>query len=155
MTQRILGKKFSPDAHKALLSLGQYLAGCGLEPALLHLVYLRVSQINGCAYCVDMHHRDAVKAGHSERKLASLVTWQEAPFFSERERAALGWADALTRLIESRAPDDVYEVASAAFTDKELADLTYAIAHMNGLNRIGVGFRLRADVGAEKAAAAS
>lgn len=153
MTQRILGKKFAPDAHKALLSLGQYLLQGSTEPELLHLVYLRVSQINGCAFCVDMHHRDAVKAGHSERKLASLVTWQEAPFFSDRERAALGWADALTRLIETHAPDEAYEAVAAAFTEKELADLSYAIAHMNAMNRIGVGFRMRAEVGGEKAAA--
>jgi AhpD family alkylhydroperoxidase len=152
MTERV-SKKDAPEAHRAMLALGQHLAQSSIEPELLHLVYLRVSQVNGCAYCVDLHHRDAVKIGHSERKLASLVVWQEAPFFSARERAALGWAEALTRLIETHAPDEIYARAAAEFGGKELAELSYAIAHMNAMNRIGVGFRMRADAGTERAAA--
>jgi AhpD family alkylhydroperoxidase len=131
----------APEAHKALLSLHEYVRGTTLEPVLVDLVYLRVSQINGCGYCVDLHTSDAMRKGESFRRLNSVVVWREAPFFSERERAAFAWAESLTLVSETGAPDDVYEALKPHFSEKEIADLTYAIALMNALNRIGVGFR--------------
>jgi|SRR5690349_7200768 len=131
----------SPEGYRALIALYRYLPDCGLEPLLVHLVFLRVSQINGCAYCVDLHWRDALKAGDTARRLNSLVTWRETPFFSPRERAALAWAEALTRIAETHAPDADYDAARAVFSDKELVDLSFAISMMNGLNRIGIAFR--------------
>lgn len=134
-------RQIAPDGHKAFVRVHQYIAQAGLEPALLHLVYLRVSQLNGCAFCVDLHWRDALAEGVSPRKVNAVAAWAEAPFFSPRERAALAWAECLTRLAETRAPDADYERARLHFAEKELADLTYAVALMNALNRLGVGFR--------------
>jgi AhpD family alkylhydroperoxidase len=134
-------RQIAPDGHKAFVRVHQYIAQAGLEPALLRLVYLRVSQLNGCAFCVDLHWRDALADGVSPRKVNAVAAWAEAPFFSPRERAALAWAECLTRLAETRAPDADYERARLHFAEKELADLTYAVALMNALNRLGVGFR--------------
>jgi AhpD family alkylhydroperoxidase len=138
---RLNYKEAAPDGYKAFARVHQYVAQSGLEPALVHLVYLRVSQINGCAYCVDLHWRDALAEGVSPRKVNAVAAWEEAPFFSPRERAAFTWAESLTRLAETKAPDADYERAREHFADKELADLTYAVALMNALNRLGVGFR--------------
>lgn len=131
----------APEGYRSLMALYRYLPDCGLEPALLHIVFLRVSQINGCAYCADLHTRDALKAGVGERRVNSVVTWRDAPFFSERERAALAWAESLTRIAETGAPDADYGAACERFTEKELTDLTFAIALMNSLNRVAIGFR--------------
>jgi AhpD family alkylhydroperoxidase len=131
----------SPEGYRAMLALHRYLPNSGLEPLLIHLVFLRVSQINGCAYCVDLHWHDALKAGDPPRRINSVVTWRETPFFSPRERAALAWAEALTRIAETRAPDEDYDAARGVFTDKELVDLSFAISMMNALNRIAIGFR--------------
>ena len=141
MDKRLDYAAVAPAGNRAMLALYPYLQTCGLESGLLHLVWLRVSQINGCAYCVDMHWRDALKDGDSERRLNSVVTWHEAPFFSARERAAFAWAETLTRIVETRASDDDYAAVKAVFTDKELADLSFAIAMMNALNRLAIGFR--------------
>ena len=142
MQQRLKYASVSPDGYKAWGALRGYIAKCGLEESLVNLVYLRVSQINGCAYCVDLHTRDAEKAGESTRRLHNVVTWRETPFFSERERAALAWAESLTLLPETKAPDEAYDPLRLHFNDKEIADLTYAIALMNAMNRLGVGFRM-------------
>lgn len=139
---RIDYKAAAPDGYKSFLQVHRYVAQCGLEPALIHLVYLRVSQLNGCAYCVDLHWRDALAEGVSPRKVNAVAAWEEAPFFSPRERAALGWAECLTRLAETKAPDADYDRARLHFGEKELIDLTYAVALMNALNRLGVGFRM-------------
>jgi AhpD family alkylhydroperoxidase len=141
MSSRLDYATVSPEGYRAMIALYRYLPACGLEPGLIHLVFLRVSQINGCAYCVDLHWHDALKAGDSARRLNSVVTWRETPFFSPRERAALAWAEALTRIAETHAPDADYDAVRAVFTDKELVDLSFAIGMMNGLNRIGIGFR--------------
>jgi len=142
MQQRLQYATVSPDGYKAFGSVRAYIAKCGLEESLINLVYLRVSQINGCAYCVDMHTRDAEKAGESTRRLHNAITWHETPLFSERERAALAWAESLTLLPETKAPDEAYEPLRRHFSDKQIADLTYAIALMNAMNRLGVGFRM-------------
>lgn len=141
MSQRLDYAAAAPDGYKALGRVHQYILDCGLEPELVHLVYLRISQINGCAYCVDLHYRDAIVAGMDPRKINSVVSWREAPFFSDREAAALGWAESLTKVAETGAPDADFEPARAQFDDKDLADLTYAIGVMNAFNRLGVGFR--------------
>jgi AhpD family alkylhydroperoxidase len=140
MSLRIKYWSVAPDAHKPLRALHEYLLGTTLEPVLIDLVYLRVSQINGCGYCVDLHTSDALKKGESFRRLNGVVAWRETPFFSAREQAAFAWAEALTRLPENGAPDEIYEGLKPHFSEKEIVDLTYTIALMNALNRIGVGF---------------
>lgn len=131
----------SPGAVTAMRGLEAHVRASGLEPSLLELVKTRVSQINGCAYCLDMHTKDARAQGETEQRLYALGAWREAPFYSPRERAALAWAEALTLLAETHAPDDVYEDARTQFSEKELVDLTLAIVAINGWNRIAVGFR--------------
>lgn len=143
MSPRLELKKVAPEGYQAFGPLYQYVASSSIDRALVDLVYLRISQINGCAYCVDQHWRDALKAGDDARKLNSVITWREAPFFSERERAALAWAESLTRVADTGAPDDDYAVVKGQFSDKEIADLTIVIALMNAMNRIGVGTRLQ------------
>jgi AhpD family alkylhydroperoxidase len=124
-----------------MLPLEGYVNKSGLEKSLLELIKLRASQMNGCAYCVDVHVADAYKAGESERRLHAVVVWKESPFFSERERAALGWTEALTLLSETHAPDDIYQEVLKNFSEKEAVDLTMAIIAINGWNRLAVGFR--------------
>ena len=113
----------------------------GARASLRHLIWLRVSQINGCAYCVDLHTHEALHDGESLQRLNCLVTWAETPLFSDRERSALAWAEALTKVSETHAPDEVYEKVRAHFEDKELVDLTLMIASMNAWNRMAIGFR--------------
>lgn len=139
---RIDYRTVAPEGYKAFARVHRYIAESGLEPALIHLVYLRVSQINGCGFCVDLHWRDALAEGVSPRKVNAVAAWDETPFFSPRERAALAWAECLTRVADAKAPDAEYERARAHFSEKELVDLTYAIALMNAFNRLGVGFRM-------------
>lgn len=121
--------------------LHAFVRTCGLERALLELVKLRASQINGCAHCIDMHSKELRADGESEQRLYLLSAWQESPFYSERERAALAWTEALTLVTNSHVPDDVYELARAQFSEKELANLTLAIVAINGANRINIAFR--------------
>jgi len=142
MSQRFNLSKVSPEGYKAFSPLYQYIASSGLEKSLIDLVYLRVSQINGCAYCVDLHWRDALKDGEDPRRINSLVTWREAPFFNERERAALTWAESLTNVSTTNVPDADYEAVKSQFSEKEIGDLTIVIALMNAMNRVGVGSRL-------------
>jgi AhpD family alkylhydroperoxidase len=142
MSNRIDYAKASPEGYKAFGGVYLYLQKCGLAPELVDLVKLRVSQINGCAYCIDMHSRDLLKLGVTSDKLALLPAWREGgALFSIRERVALAWAESVTRVAETRAPDADYEAAAAEFSDKELADLSYVIALINAFNRLGVGFR--------------
>ena len=140
-----------PDAIKPLLALGEYVRNCGLEQNLIELVLMRASQLNGCAYCLDMHSKDARAAGETEQRLYVLQAWREAPFYSARERAALAWCEAVTRLDPIHGvPDDVYEQARAEFDEAELIDLNMAVILINGWNRIAVPSR--ADVGSYKPA---
>src|ERR1043165_8239027 len=131
MQQRLDAIKVSPAAFKAMAGLQAYVEQCGLERSLLELVKIRASQINGCAYCLVMHTNDARKAGENDERMHLLNAWHEAPVFSERERAALGLVDAVTRIAETHVPDDVYETARKHFSEKELVDLTAAIAATN------------------------
>ena len=141
MQPRIEYDKVAPDGVKAMWGLESYVRRCGLEPALLELVKLRASQINGCAYCIDMHTKDARAHGESEQRLYALTAWRETPFFNDRERAALAWAEAVTRVADTHVPDDVYESVRRHFSDKELVDLTLAVAAINSWNRLAIGFR--------------
>jgi AhpD family alkylhydroperoxidase len=142
MTHRIDYAKASPDGYKAFGAVYVSLLKCGLPQELVNLVYLRVSQINGCAYCIDMHSRDLLKQGLAVDKLVLVPVWHDAgAIFSARERAALAWAEAVTRVTETGVPDADYEAAAVEFGEKELADLTYAIGLMNAFNRFGIAFR--------------
>lgn len=126
----------------AMLGLEKFLHTCGLPLNLLHLVKLRVSQINGCAYCIDMHSKDLRAAGDSEQRLYLLDAWREAPsFYTDRERAALAWAEAVTRVTEGHVPDSVYEQARAQFSEQELVNLTLAVTTINAWNRLSIAFR--------------
>jgi AhpD family alkylhydroperoxidase len=141
MKPRLNAYSASPEGLKAMMGLENYLKNSGLEPALMELVKMRASQINGCAYCLDMHSRDARKLGESEQRLYVLPGWRETTLYTPRERAALEWTEALTLISQTHAPDDAYEAARAAFNDKELADLTILIGTINVWNRIAIGFR--------------
>jgi len=141
MNQRINYYQVSPEAVKALMNLEGFVKKSGLEKKLLELVKLRASQINGCAYCVDIHCADAKKAGESERRLHAVAVWREAPFFTEKERSALAWTEAVTLLSETHAPDEVYQEVVKHFDEKETVDLTMAIITINAWNRIAVSFR--------------
>ncbi|HEY5782758.1 MAG TPA: carboxymuconolactone decarboxylase family protein [Lysobacter sp.] len=141
MQPRLDFYKASPNAAKAMLALEGAVNKLGLDPGLLDLVKLRASQINGCAYCVDMHSSDARKRGESERRLYAVTVWRETPFFTPRERAALAWTEALTRIADTNAPDADYELLSSEFSEQERVDLTLAINAINSWNRLAIGFR--------------
>ncbi|WP_194792032.1 carboxymuconolactone decarboxylase family protein [Pseudomonas sp. UFMG81] len=142
MHDRIEWAKHSPEAYKAMVGLEQALISSGLEHSLLELVRLRASQLNGCAYCVNMHANDARKAGETEARLQTLSVWRETRYFTPRERAALAWVESLTRLPERGAPEDEYQALGEHFEPKEIANLTLAIATINAWNRFGVGFAM-------------
>jgi AhpD family alkylhydroperoxidase len=131
----------APGAYRAMLALESYLHACSLEARLIHLVKLRVSQINGCAYCIDMHWKDLRAIGEGEQRLYSLDAWRETPFYTERERAGLAWAESVTRVAETHVPDDAYEEARRHFSEAELVDLTLAVATINAWNRLAISFR--------------
>jgi len=131
----------APDGVRAMLGMEKYLAGCGLEKPLLELVKLRASQLNGCAYCIDLHWRDARKAGEDERRLYLLAVWRESPGYTDRERAALAWTEAVTHLTDGHVTDEVFAAVRPHFSDKELADLTLAVAAINAWNRLSISFR--------------
>ncbi|HLW00759.1 MAG TPA: carboxymuconolactone decarboxylase family protein [Ktedonobacterales bacterium] len=141
MEARMSYAKAAPGVFKAMLGLGAYVNECGLEENLLDLVRVRASQINGCAYCLDMHSKDLRARGESEQRLYLLDAWREAPFYTDRERAALAWTEAVTLLEHKHVPDEVYEQARQQFSEKELADLTLAIVEINGWNRLNVSFQ--------------
>jgi AhpD family alkylhydroperoxidase len=144
MTQRIDYRKASPGAFQAMLGMESYVRQCGLEHALLELVKTRVSQINGCAYCLDMHTKDARAAGETEQRLYLLAAWRETTFYSERERAALAWAEALTQLSGNEVSDELYSQVRRHFDEKSTVDLTLAIVTINGWNRLAIPFRSEA-----------
>jgi len=133
--------KAAPGAREAMYAVEQYVRECGLERRLLELVKLRASQINGCAYCVDMHTKDARAHGETEQRLYAVVVWREAPFFTERERAALAWTEAVTLVSRGQVRNSVFEIARKQFSDKELVDLTMAVIAINGWNRLAISFR--------------
>ncbi len=131
----------SPEAYETMLALEGYLHRCGLEPSLIELVKLRASQINGCAYCIDMHAKDARAGGETEQRLHLLDAWRESPFYSPRERAALAWTESVTRVSETHVPDTVYEEARQHFSEKELVDLNWVVVAINAWNRLAIPFR--------------
>jgi AhpD family alkylhydroperoxidase len=142
MSQRINYSEVSPDGYKAFGNVYVTLQKCGLPHGLIDLVYLRVSQINGCAFCIDMHCRDLLKRGEAMDRLVLVPVWRDAgALFTARERAALAWAETVTRVAETGIADADYAAAAAEFNARELADLTYAIGLMNAFNRFGVAFR--------------
>jgi len=138
---RIDAHKAAPEAYEAMLALERYLHRCGLERSLIELVKLRASQINGCAYCIDMHTKDARVAGETEQRLYLLDAWRESPFYSPRERAALAWTEAVTRVSETHVPDEVYEEARQHYSEKELVDLNWVVVAINAWNRLAIPFR--------------
>ncbi len=142
MKPRFNYAKVAPGVYDAMEALEKYLGSCGLEESLLHLVRLRVSQVNGCAYCLDMHWKDLRALEESEQRLYSLDAWRECPYYTERERAALAWAEAVTRVAEGHVPDDVYEQARRQFSEKELADLTLTVTAINSWNRLSIAARV-------------
>ena len=131
----------APEGYKALAGVERYLASSAIEKKLLHLIKLRASQINGCAYCIDMHWKDSRAVGESEQRLYGLDAWEESPYYTDRERAALAWTEALTRVADDHVPDAVYDRVRPHFNDKELADLTVAVAMINAWNRIAISSR--------------
>jgi AhpD family alkylhydroperoxidase len=141
MKPRLDYARLSPDGYRAMLALNKFAETCGLEHSLLELVKIRASQINGCAYCLDMHTIDARAGGETEQRIYLLDAWREAPFYSDRERAALAWTEAVTLVGQTHVPDDVYEEARRHFSEEELVNLTWAVVVINGWNRVAVAFR--------------
>lgn len=141
MQPRIDYRKYAPDALKAMLSLEQYIAGCGLDHRLVLLLKLRASQINGCAYCIDMHSIDARAAGETEQRLYALDAWRETPFFSDRERAALAWIESITLVSKTHVPDEVFEQVKKYFSEKEIMDLAIVATVINMWNRMAISTR--------------
>lgn len=142
MKARLNYGKVAPGVYDAMDALDQYLQKSGLETRLLLLIQLRASQINGCAYCLDMHWKDLRAIGESEQRLCSLDAWRECPYYSERERAALAWTEAVTLVVNGRVPDEVYEQVRPHFSEKELCDITLAVAAINAWNRLSISARL-------------
>ena len=143
MKARMEPQKASPAAYQAMIGLEMFVSKSSkLEPSLLELVKMRASQINGCAYCLDMHSKDARAKGESEQRLYALNAWRETPFFTDREQAALAWAEALTLVSVDHVPDAVYERAKQQFSEEELVNLTLAVIAINGWNRIAISFRM-------------
>jgi AhpD family alkylhydroperoxidase len=140
MEQRINFSQKGLEAMGALYGLGKYLAGSSIEHSLLDLVYFRVSQINACAYCLDMHSKDLREKGETEQRLYVLDAWRESPFYSGKERAALAWAESLTKLTSGLVPKDIYNEARIHFSESELIDLTIAVITINGYNRLNIAF---------------
>ena len=141
MKARINWPAVSPAAYQAQANIEKYARTCGLEHSLIELVKLRVSQINHCAYCIDMHWKDARTAGESEQRLYGLMAWEESPYYTDRERAAFKWAESVTLLTRDFVPDSVYDVVRSHFSERELVDLTMVVIAINGWNRLCVSFR--------------
>lgn len=141
MKARLNYSEVAPKAIKGMLELEKYVYGSGLERPLYELVKTRASQINGCAYCIDMHTKDARKAGETEQRLYALNAWRETPFYTERERAALAWTEALTLISENDVPESLYKATREYFNEVEIVALTMAIIAINGWNRLAISFR--------------
>ena len=144
MQPRIDGLKVAPGAYHAMLGLESFLHQSGLEIPLLHLIKLRASQINGCANCIDMHWKDLRAIGENEQRLYGLDAWRESPYYTERERAALAWTEAVTLVASTHVPDDVYEEVQRQFNEKEITNLTLAVAVINAWNRLAISLRAEA-----------
>jgi AhpD family alkylhydroperoxidase len=142
MEARMNYAKAAPGVYDAMEGPEKYLEQCGLEKPLMHLIMLRASQINGCAYCLDMHSKDLRAIGEKEQRMYSLDAWRECPYYSDRERAALAWTEAVTLVAQGRVPDAVYEEARPHFSEKELSDLTLAVAAINAWNRLCIAARI-------------
>jgi len=142
MQQRLRYVKDAPGVYKAMQVLEDYLHACSIEPPLLHLIKLRASQINGCAYCLDMHWKDLRAINETEQRLYSLDAWRECPWYTDRERAALAWTEAVTLVADGNVPDAVYQEVQPHFTATELSDLTFAIATINAWNRLSIAGRV-------------
>ncbi len=138
---RIEYAKVAKSGYEAMRTLENYVRQSGLEPSLLELVKLRASQVNGCAYCIDMHTKDARARGETEQRLSALSAWREAPCFTRRERAALAWTEAVTQVADGHVPDEVFLIAREHFEEPELVNLTLAIVAINGWNRLAISFR--------------
>ena len=141
MKARLDFRKASPQGEKAMMGLHMFVRNCGLDHALLELVKLRASQLNGCAHCIDMHTKELRADGESEQRLYLLNAWRESPFYSARERAALAWTEAVTLIAESQVADDIYDEARKQFSEEELVNLTMALVAINGANRLNIAFR--------------
>ena len=141
MTPRFNPYQAAPEAMKSVAALDTYVQGSGLEPSLVELIKMRASQINGCAYCLHMHSRDARAKGETEERLYLLDAWRESPLYTDRERAALGWTEAVTLVSQTHVPDNVYEELRGQFSEEEVVKLTVAIAAINAWNRIAISFR--------------
>jgi len=142
MTERINYSKVAPGGYRAMSGLEKAVRESGLEPSLLDLIKLRASQINGCAYCLDMHWKDARARGESEQRLYSLDAWRETSYYTERERAALTWTEAVTQITGNHVPDELYEQVRPHFSEEELVNLTLAVVAINGWNRLAISFRI-------------
>jgi AhpD family alkylhydroperoxidase len=142
MGARLNYARVAPGTFEAMESLEQYLERSGLEQPLLNLIRLQASQINGCAYCLDMHWKDLIASGERAQRLYSLDAWRESPYYTERERAALAWTEAVTLITTGHVPDQVYQEARAHFSEKELCDLTLAVATINAWNRLSIAGRI-------------
>ncbi len=143
MQPRLDAKSVSPAAYQAMLGLEGFIRKqSAIEPSLMELVKMRASQINGCAFCIDMHSKDAREAGETEQRLYALSAWRETPFFTARERAALAWTEALTLVSQGHVPDAVYEEVKPHFTDEELVNLSMVVITINGWNRLAIAFRM-------------
>jgi len=141
MKARLDFRKASPQGEKAMVGLHMFVRNCGLDHSLLELVKLRASQINGCAHCIDMHTKELRADGESEQRLYLLNAWRESPFYSDRERAALAWTEAVTLVANDHVPDEVYDEARKQFSEEELANLTFALVAINAANRLNIAFR--------------
>ncbi|GCF10734.1 carboxymuconolactone decarboxylase family protein [Dictyobacter arantiisoli] len=141
MDTRLNYVKAAPGGYRAMSQLERYVKNCGLEASLIELVKMRASQINGCAFCLDMHSKDARAAGESEQRIYLLSAWRETPFYTERERAALEWTEALTLIAEEHVPDEIYERVKPYFTEEELVNLSLAVVTINAWNRLAISFR--------------
>jgi AhpD family alkylhydroperoxidase len=141
MQERFNGYRVAPDGYKALLGLEEYLHKSSLEQNLIHLIKLRASQVNGCAYCIDMHWKDLRALGETEQRLYGLDAWRESPYYTDRERAALDWTEAVTLITQGHVSDEVYESVRQHFSEREIADLTFAVATINAWNRLAISSR--------------
>jgi AhpD family alkylhydroperoxidase len=141
MDSRLDYRTFNQEPLQALLAMEKYIAGCSVDRKLAHLLKLRASQINGCAYCIDMHSIDARAAGETEQRLYALDAWRETPFYDDRERAALAWIEAITLVAQTHAPDGVYEEVTKHFNPQQVIDLTYIAATINTWNRLAIALR--------------
>ena len=141
MERRFDYRQFSPEPLQAMMALEKYIASCGLDHKFVHLLKLRASQINGCAFCIDMHSIDARAEGETEQRLYALDAWRETPFFTDRERAALAWIEAITLVSQTHVPDAVYDEAKKHFSEKEISDLTFIASTINAWNRLAIASR--------------